>query len=395
MIQLSYRQIFWLFLILGCSAFGGPAAHLVLFYRRLVQDLNYISEQQYSEILALAQILPGPTSSQVGIGLGYSLKGYRGALCAWLGFTLPAMLLMTLAAILGVQLTPYLTGPFFHVIQLLVLSVVIWAFWQMLRSFCQTTWQYIIMLLATMLIYVLPHGFNQIVLIGMGAIAGMYYANPKTQPAQQQTLICVQQRIKARVCLILFSLPFLLVPILHWVYPSLWLESFMALYRTASLVFGGGHVILPLLQQEFVETGILAQPQFDLGYALAQLMPGPLFSFASYLGALLPLSSSAVVNAIFATVVIFLPSFLLMFGLLPFWSKLMQKPRLFAALVGINAAVVGLLLYLVLEMGQKYLSSVWDVIFVVVVIALLRTKVPIWLSLISSFVLYYALLVLL
>lgn len=393
--QLSYGQIFWLFLQLGCIAFGGPAAHLVLFYQRLVKDLGYISEQQYSEVLALAQILPGPTSSQVGIGLGYRLKGYGGAVCAWLGFTLPSMLIMTLAAIIGVKISPYLSGEFFHVIQLLVFAVVIWAFWQMLRSFCQRGWQYIIMLIATGLLYFLPHSVSQIIMIVMGAMAGMYYASNGPNSPVIQTSLPPKQQSVARLFLLLFGLPFVVVTLLQHVNPNIWLESFMALYRTASLVFGGGHIILPLLQQEFVATGVLAQSQFDLGYALAQLMPGPLFSFASYLGALLPLTSSALLNAVFATVVIFLPSFLLMFGLLPFWSKLMQKPRLFAALVGINAAVVGLLLYLVLEMGQKYLSSMWDGIFVLVVIGLLRSKLPIWLSLIGSFATYYAVLTLL
>lgn len=395
MIQLSYGQIFWLFLQLGCIAFGGPAAHLVLFYQRLVKDLHYISEQQYSEVLALAQILPGPTSSQVGIGLGYVLQGYGGALCAWLGFTLPSMLLMTIAAILGLKLSPYLSGDFFHVIQLLVLGIVLWAFWQMLRSFCKFTWQYMLMLLATLLLYVLPHGLNQLLVIVLGGVVGIYYASHSQNPSIQPLLVSSKQQSQAHFYIVLFVLPFILVPVLSALGPNLWLDSFMALYRTASLVFGGGHIILPLLQQEFVATAWLAQPQFDLGYALAQLMPGPLFSFASYLGALLPLSSSAGVNALFATVVIFLPSFLLMFGLLPYWSKLMQQPHLFRALVGINAAVVGLLLYLVLEMGQKYLSSIWDGIFVLVVIGLLRSKLPIWLSLIGSFAAYYAALTLL
>ena len=252
MIQLSYGQIFWLFLQLGCIAFGGPAAHLVLFYQRLVKDLNYVSKQQYSEVLALAQILPGPTSSQVGIGLGYILKGYGGALCAWLGFTLPSMLLMTIAAILGLKLSPYLSGDFFHVVQLLVLGVVLWAFWQMLRSFCTHTWQYVLMLLATLLLYLLPHGLNQLLLLVLGAITGMYYTRQSQNPYLQPMRGSTQQQSQARFYIALFVLPFILVPVFSAISPNLWLDSFMALYRTASFVFGGGHIILPLLQQEFV-----------------------------------------------------------------------------------------------------------------------------------------------
>ena len=137
---LSNFSLFKIFLKLGCTAFGGPAAHLVFFYRRFVQQLGYLDEQQYSHLLALAQILPGPTSSQMGIAIGYQLKGYRGALLAWLGFTLPSALLMTLAAMLGLQFSAYFSAEFFHVIQLIVFSVVAWAFWQMLRSFCKDQW---------------------------------------------------------------------------------------------------------------------------------------------------------------------------------------------------------------------------------------------------------------
>lgn len=393
--MLSYCSLFKIFLKLGCTAFGGPAAHLVFFYRRFVQQLGYLDEQQYAHLLALAQILPGPSSSQMGLAIGYQLKGYRGALLAWLGFTLPSALLMTLAAMLGIQFSSYFSVEFFHVIQLIVFSVVTWAFWQMLRSFCKASWQYGLMLLSGLFVYIVPLSINQVLVILFGALAGLIYLHyfpQKSTPKPVSNIAIPAKKSFAYLWLILFALPFLFVPVLQQFFPTLWLDSFTGLYRTASLVFGGGHIILPFLQQDFVASGLVSQQNFDLGYAIAQLMPGPLFSFASYLGALLPLSSSAVLNAAFATVVIFLPSFLLIFGALPYWSRLMHFPRLFHALAGINAAVVGLLLCLVVQMGQKYVLSDLDVLFIITVISLLKSKIPVWVSLISSFFGYYGLL---
>lgn len=392
---LSNFSLFKIFLKLGCTAFGGPAAHLVFFYRRFVQQLGYLDEQQYSHLLALAQILPGPTSSQMGIAIGYQLKGYRGALLAWLGFTLPSALLMTLAAMLGLQFSAYFSADFFHVIQLIVFSVVAWAFWQMLRSFCKDQWQYVFMLVSGLFVYLVPISINQMLVILFGALAGLVYLHyfPQKNTLKPVTSISITAKKSfAYLWLILFALPFVLVPPLQYFFPNIWLDSFTGLYRTASLVFGGGHIILPFLQQDFVASGLVSQQHFDLGYAIAQLMPGPLFSFASYLGALLPLSSSAALNAAFATVVIFLPSFFLIFGALPYWSRLMQFPQLFQALAGINAAVVGLLLCLVVQMGEKYIRSGLDIVFIIAVIALLKSKVPVWLTLISSFFSYYGLL---
>ncbi|TCB71293.1 chromate efflux transporter [Acinetobacter sp. ANC 4216] len=392
---LSNFSLFKIFLKLGCTAFGGPAAHLVFFYRCFVQQLGYLDEQQYSHLLALAQILPGPTSSQMGIAIGYQLKGYRGALLAWLGFTLPSALLMTLAAMLGLQFSAYFSADFFHVIQLIVFSVVAWAFWQMLRSFCKDQWQYVFMLVSGLFVYLVPISINQVLVILFGALAGLVYLHyfPQKSTLKPVTRISITAKKSfAYLWLILFALPFVLVPPLQYFFPNIWLDSFTGLYRTASLVFGGGHIILPFLQQDFVESGLVSQQHFDLGYAIAQLMPGPLFSFASYLGALLPLSSSAALNAAFATAVIFLPSFFLIFGALPYWSRLMQFPRLFQALAGINAAVVGLLLCLVVQMGEKYIRSGLDIVFIIAVIALLKSKVPVWLTLISSFFSYYGLL---
>ena len=380
-------QIFLHFLKLGCLSFGGPAAHLVFFHRHFVQQLRWLSNAEYTQLVALAQLLPGPTSSQVGIAIGYQLRGYRGACMAWLGFTLPSMLLMACLAVLGQQYFNQLSAMTLHSIQLIVFAVVIWAFWQMLTSFCQTIWQYVLMLLSTLFLYFAPWSFSQVIVILVAALVGIYFASDSTSKLQDSSLKSKVQAKQTYLWLIAFVLPFVVFMVLHSS-SSLFSQSLFSFYQAASLVFGGGHIILPLLHQDFVSSHILSAEQFDLGYALAQLMPGPLFSFASYLGALLPLTPFVWLNVVLATLAIFLPSFFLIFAALPYWSWLMQQAAIRKAVIGINAAVVSLLLCLVIQMGQSYFKHWTDLGFVIAVILLLRTKLPIWLSLILSFALY-------
>jgi chromate transporter len=397
--SLYYRTIFLTFLKLGCLAFGGPAAHLVFFHQTFVKQLNWLDDQQYAQLVALAQILPGPTSSQVGLAIGYVKKGYWGAILAWLGFTLPSALLMTLVALLGKQFFPLLSSAFFHSIQLIVLAVVTWAFWQMLRSFCSQIWQYILMLCSTLFIYTVSLPMNQIIVIFIAALLGIFFAQ-KISPTEENKVenssltdaISSTKRSSAYLWLVLFILPFFIFPVLNWLHSSVFSQSVESFYRTASLVFGGGHIILPFLHQDFVATGLLSAEKFDLGYAFAQLMPGPLFSFASYIGALTPLTPFPVLNAGIATLAIFTPSFLLIFGTLPYWSWLMNQTYIRHAVVGINAAVVGLLLCMVIQMAQHYIVQLTDLLFVVVVIGLLKTKLPVWLCLIGSCIGYQLIL---
>lgn len=397
--SLHYRTIFLTFLKLGCLAFGGPAAHLVFFHHTFVKQLNWLDDQQYAQLVALAQILPGPTSSQVGLAIGYVKKGYWGAILAWLGFTLPSALLMTLVALLGKQFFPLLSSEFFHSIQLIVLAVVTWAFWQMLRSFCSQIWQYILMLCSTLFIYTVSLPMNQIIVIFIAALLGIFFAQ-KISPTEENKVenssltdaISSTKRSYAYLWLVLFILPFFIFPVMNWLHSSMFTQSVESFYRTASLVFGGGHIILPFLHQDFVTTGLLSAEKFDLGYAFAQLMPGPLFSFASYIGALTPLTPFPVLNACIATLAIFTPSFLLIFGTLPYWSWLMNQTYIRHAVVGINAAVVGLLLCMVIQMAQHYIVQLPDLLFVAVVIGLLKTKLPVWLCLIGSCIGYQIIL---
>lgn len=403
-------QIFLFFLQLGCISFGGPAAHLVLFHRKFVQQLKWFTETEYTQIVAFSQILPGPSSSQVGIAIGYLKKGYLGSICAWLGFSLPSCVLMTLAAMLGQYYFDQISAVFFHVIQLVVLAIVIGAFWQMLQSFCKEIWQYLFMLLSALFIYSSALSYSQFIVILFAALLGLIFSqrskstkprppalksdlskkNKKSDLAKPDDLYKTHQ--KTYIWLALFILPFLFFSLTDYSNSSPMIQSIRGLYLSASMVFGGGHIILPLLHQEFVTTGLIPNQQFDLGYALAQLMPGPLFSFASYLGTLLHFTQFPVVNALIATLLIFIPSFLLIWGTLPYWSWLMRQEKIRQALTGINAAVIGLLLSLVIQMSEKSVLSGTDLIFVGLLVLLLRTQMSIIVILLGSSISYYSLL---
>lgn len=397
-------SIFLIFFKLGCISFGGPAAHLVFFHQKFVKQLTWLTETKYAQIVALTQIIPGPSSSQVGIAIGFLKHGYWGSIIAWLGFTLPSFLVMTLAAILSQKYFKQLPLQFFHVIQLMVLAVVIWAFWQMLKSFCKEIWQYLLMLASAFFIYSSSLNYSQILLILFAALIGILFSKKLTrkkgftpnlstsaQSSKNQKMISNSKttppqhpKHQSYLWLILFILLFIGLPIAQHYFSTTNIQSIEGLYYSASMVFGGGHVILPLLHQDFVSTGLISNQQFDLGYAIVQLMPGPLFSFASYIGAFLHFTDSMFINAIIATLIIFLPSFFLIWGTLPYWSWLMRQKNIIYAIAGINAAVIGLLLCLIVQMGEKYVLSFTDAIFVVSIILLLKTKIPIVFTLLGS-----------
>ncbi|MGE8540040.1 MAG: chromate efflux transporter [Acinetobacter sp.] len=391
--SISAWQIFWVFLRLGCTSFGGPAAHLVFFHQLFIQKKQWLSEAEYARILALAQLLPGPTSSQAGIGIGYLIKGYSGAFAAWLGFSLPSALLMAMAAIAGQQYFQLLNSQSFHLIQLIVLAVICHAFWQMFQSFCSAFWQKLLMFCIAVLTLYFPISGAHIVLLSIAGLIGYFFECYRkrnicnTLPAPAESSMARQQITQSLFWFSLFLLPFIFFAALPSSMHGAWQNAFQ-FYQSASMVFGGGHVVLPLMYQDFVLSQQISAENFNAGYALAQLMPGPLFSFASYIGAFLEISPWPWLNAFIATAAIFLPSFLLMFAAMPCWSWLMQQQALRAAVTGMNAAVAGLLFAMILHMGHDYLLQFSDLCFVIALLCLLRTKLPIWLILIGGFMGY-------
>lgn len=320
--------IFLRFLWLGCLGFGGPAAHIGLFRQTFVERLGWLNQEQFGHQLALCQFLPGPASSQLGFAIGYQRAGLAGALAAFIGFTLPSLVLMVALALVGSQLLAQAWFPLLLAgLKLLALVVVMDAVLAMGRQFCQH-WHHQAMMVATAAaLWLLPDITTQFVALTLCALLGAVRGgcddashHPAVQPGWRW--------------LILFSLLLILPPMFG-------LHLFADFYLAGTLVFGGGHVVLPLLQQTV--GGALGESQFLAGYALAQLVPGPMFTLASYLGAL-SLPQQPIAGALIATFAIFTPGFLLLLALSPVWQGLLRRPRWQRAAAALNAAVVGLLL---------------------------------------------------
>lgn len=340
---LSFWQIFVIFLRLGCTSFGGPIAHLGYFREAFVERRRWLTDSQYANLVAYCQLMPGPASSQVGILLGFQQRGHVGAIAAWLGFTLPSALLMMG---LGVGLVTHGTRipvGLLHGLEIAAVAVVAQAIWGMTRSLYTGPLFAMVAVITATAALVLPGTGMQLVLITTAALIGGL-ANMARRPQGEQTLALHLPKRDGALLLLLFLSLLIALPFLNKHLHSESLDLFEAFYRSGALVFGGGHVVLPLLQAEMVPSGWVSESDFMAGYGAAQAMPGPLFTFASYLGAISGLSPSGWAGGLIALIAIFLPGYLLILGGLPFWSLLSHYPRAQSALAAVNAAVIGLLL---------------------------------------------------
>ncbi|TXS91421.1 chromate efflux transporter [Parahaliea maris] len=361
--------MFWRFLVLGCVSFGGPAAHMGYFHREFVERRQWLSEQHFASLLALCQFLPGPGSSQLGFAIGLHRAGLAGAVLAFLGFSLPSLLLMFLLALYGGSLSAGPLAGLVHGLKLLAVVVVADAVWQMSRSHCRQRTAGAIALLAAALLLALEGPWVQYLVLlggaGLGSLA--LRAAPSAETPSLATITVASSRLHA-LPLLLFAALFLLLPLLEGAYPGLAL--FNAFFQAGSLVFGGGHVVLPLLQHGLA--GSLPQDSFLLGYAAAQAVPGPMFSLSAYLGAELSPGAPAL-GAVVAVAGIFLPGFLLLLGFHSHWTQLASRVRVAAAIRGVNAAVVGLLLAALYQpVFVSAVSSAQDVALLLLGFLLLR-----------------------
>ncbi len=338
----STREIFLVFLRLGLTAFGGPVAHLGYFREEFVRRRQWLSEAAYADLVALCQFLPGPASSQVGLALGLQRAGYRGALAAWCGFTLPSAILLILFAIGLVEFGDRLPGGLIAGLKIVAVAVVAQAVWGMAKSLCPDWPHRLLALAAAALLLALPSAWSQIgVIVGGGLIGLSLQQSAVTAPGE--ALAAGIGRRSASLWLLLFFVALAGLPLLTQAFPGHALAMVDAFYRAGALVFGGGHVVLPLLQAEVVGTGWVARETFLAGYGAAQAVPGPLFTFAAFLGAAGP-APNGWAGGLLALLAIFLPAFLLLAGALPFWDALRANRRARATLAGVNAAVVGILL---------------------------------------------------
>ncbi|HAU4885968.1 TPA: chromate efflux transporter [Aeromonas hydrophila] len=331
-------QVFIQFLWLGCVSFGGPAAHIGYFQRTFVERLGWLTQAEFAQSLALCQLLPGPASSQLGFAIGRQRAGLGGALAAFAGFTLPSFLLLLAAAIgLGQLGNNLWLDAALHGLKLLALVVVADAVLTMSRQFCKTTRNQGIMVATAAALWWQPGLLTQLVMLTGAALLCARVDSPQTPDPQSSAAQSIPVRQPHWPTLLLFALLFVGLPLLGGPVGQLVADF----YRAGSLVFGGGHVVLPLLAESVGHS--LNQQQFLTGYSLAQLVPGPMFTLATYLGAQL-LPATPVGGALLATLALFLPGFLLLWAMGPCWQSWLARPRLAGAVAGINAAVVGLLL---------------------------------------------------
>jgi chromate transporter len=342
----SAWQVLRIFLRLGCTSFGGPVAHIGFFRAEFVERRRWVTEGGFADLVALCQFLPGPASSQLGMSIGLLRAGPLGMLAAWIGFTLPSAIVM-LAFAYGVEaIGDVSNAAWLKGLKLVAVAVVAQAVWAMARNLAPDRPRATLAIAAALVALFAPSSLGQIAAIVLGAIIGLTLL-PNPTDGSSADHMPLNLRLRPTIglaALALFFVLLLFLPPLASAIDSQGLRLFSAFYRAGSLVFGGGHVVLPLLQAAVVPPGWVTNDAFLAGYGAAQAMPGPLFTFASYLGAVMIPPPNGMPGALISIVGIFAPSFLLIIGVLPFWDTLRQKQGMQAALRGVNAAVVGILL---------------------------------------------------
>jgi chromate transporter len=376
----SLGEVFAAFLKLGLTSFGGPIAHIGYFHNEFVERRKWLDETSYADLVALCQFLPGPASSQVGFSLGVLRgNGLLGGLAAWLGFTMPSALIMFAFAEGAAAFTGTAADGFLHGLKLVAVAVVAQAIWGMARTLAPDRPRAGIALAAVAIVVFFAGSLAQIAAIALGAGAGLWLCRGDVARDAGQLNFPVSKRAGA-IALFLFAALLLIPPAVATAASSQGLALFNAFYRSGALVFGGGHVVLPLLQAQVVTPGWVSNETILAGYGLAQAVPGPLFTFAAYLGAVTGPAPNGLTGAAISLVALMLPGMLLVYGMLPFWSALRTYPAAQAAMRGTNAAVVGIL-------GAALYNPVWtsavltprDFVFAVAGFLLLTVwKMPPW-----------------
>ena len=336
-------SIFLTFLKLGCTSFGGPIAHIGYFRNEFVQERKWLDDNAYTDLVALCNFLPGPASSQIGIALGTLKAGVPGGFAAWLGFTMPSALALLLFAYGFTVFGLSADAGWIHGLKIVAVAVVAQAVWGMGKTLCPDRLRATLAIAATLIVFAWPSEQGQILAIVLGALVGLRYLPAVTLHRPENTRFMVSKAAAVTAWVLFFGLLFALPALAHLTGSQV-LATFDSFYRTGSLVFGGGHVVLPLLRNEVVLPGWVDDNVFLAGYGAAQAVPGPLFTFAAYLGSVLSVTPNGFLGGLLCLIAIFLPAFLLIIGALPFWDALRQKTHVQSALRGVSAAVVGLLL---------------------------------------------------
>lgn len=338
-----WLEVLAVFFRLGLTSFGGPVAHLGYFRDEFVVRRRWLDDRTYADLVALCQFLPGPASSQVGIAIGLSRAGYPGALAAWTGFTLPSAIALVVFAYGVIAVGDVSDAGWLHGLKVAAVAVVAQAVLGMVRSLTPDRERATMAVIAAAIVFAVPGAWGQVGAIILGGIAGVLLLRTDAQTDHTSLPLNVTRATGMIMLLVFFAL-LIGLPLLATVTNSQGVKLFDAFYRAGSLVFGGGHVVLPLLQASVVPPGWVTNDAFLAGYGAAQAVPGPLFTFSAYLGAMMGPQPNGWLGAIICLAAVFLPSFLLVVGALPFWEELRGRTAAQAALRGVNAAVVGLLL---------------------------------------------------
>lgn len=373
----SLQNIIELFIVsfkLGCTSFGGPVAHLGYFHEAYVQQKKWLDEKSYADLVALSQFLPGPASSQVGIGIGIIRAGWMGGIVSFIGFTMPSAIVLILFA-LSVHAFDISNAGWIHGLKIVAVAIVAHAIIGMAKKLTPDYTRKIIAFIVACIILLFPSSVTQIIVILLTGLIGLWLFS-KEPIKQQKARAFPINRLTAIICLLLFFGLLILLPIISELTMNKWMIMFDRFYRSGALVFGGGHVVLPLLEQAFVATDWISQTEFLAGYGATQAVPGPLFTFAAYLGTIM----FGWPGGFVAIIAIFLPAFLLIIGALPFWNQLRHHPKMNGAMKGINAAVVGILIAAFFHpIWTSTIFSIFD-FFIAVLLFLLLTyyRVPAW-----------------
>ena len=385
MVQIDARplgrvaEVFRAFLLLGLTSFGGPIAHLGYFRAEFVERRKWLDEHAYADLVALCQFLPGPASSQVGFALGLMRAGAMGGAAAWFAFTLPSAIGLVLFAYGAAAMQGPIGTGLTHGLKVVAVAIVAQAVWGMARQLCPDRTRATIALAAVLIVVPVSGPLGQITAILSGVLAGLAWCRGPVDSAPTRLRFGVTR--KAGAALIAgFLLLLAGLPILAGVLTSPTLDVVDAFYRAGALVFGGGHVVLPLLEAGIVQSGRVTADEFLTGYGAAQAVPGPLFTFSAYLGALVDAVPHPVMGAIVALLAIFVPGLLLLSGVLPFWNTFRQESGAQAVMRGTNAAVVGILGAALYDpVWTSAILSPWDFALAVTGFVLLTVwKAPPW-----------------
>ena len=379
--NVTYTEILFSFFLLGLTSFGGPIAHIGYFRNVFVKQKKWLDEKTYLDFVSLCNFLPGPSSSQVGMSIGYHFKGISGSLLAWFGFTLPSAIILMIFGYAIFNFENSISYGLLQGLKAIVVVIVLQAILGMRKNLLKDSFGYLIVFITTLILIIFPSSLNQFLCLLLSGFFGLIIYKKDKQSEIKNNIQIKINFLSCSPLIFFFSLLFLL-PFLSEFFNSNILNLASSFYRIGSLVFGGGHVVLPLLQEEFVSSGMIEKDIFLAGYGAAQAIPGPLFTFSSYLGIFFKSEFSVFLISLLCLFFIFLPSFLLVIGIMPIWQELKKMDIIIRSFKGINASVIGLLVAAFYDpIITSSLRSLEDMVLIIIALVILfLTKISQWLA---------------